>query len=113
MELTDGDREQLYERLAAHAARDHIDLGELQRRVAALAAATTREQAAAILADLPALGTEPPPRPAAWGRGHAEADAPEAGWRATAERFRDPNSGAVMRVWEDADGGRRYVRDDG
>ncbi|MDQ6834624.1 MAG: hypothetical protein M3016_00370 [Actinomycetota bacterium] len=31
---------------------------------------------------------------------------------ATVERFRDPRSGRVMRVWEDAAGTRHYVPDD-
>ncbi len=30
-------------------------------------------------------------------------------WQPTAERFRDPRSGEVMRVWQDSAGGRHYV----
>ena len=33
-------------------------------------------------------------------------------WRPTAERFRDPRTNRVMRVWEDAGGARHYVADD-
>jgi len=47
-----------------------------------------------------------------WGRGHGDADAPQAGWRPTNERFRDPSTNRVMRVWEDAGGARHYVPDD-
>ena len=46
-------------------------------------------------------------------RGHAEAAQPRPGWERTAERFRDPASGTIMRVWVDpADGSRHYVPDD-
>ena len=127
----DRDREHLFSLLSAHAAADHIDLEELERRVVAVSEAQGREQAEAVLADLPAL----PPgmlraaattagfgdRPAQigaeagrprWGRGHADSERPADGWRATDERFRDPRTRRVMRVWEDAAGGRHYVPDD-
>ena len=45
-------------------------------------------------------------------RRHAQVTAPDPGWVPTAERFRDPSSGAIMRVWLDpADGSRHYVPD--
>jgi len=112
MRLGDAEREQLYDRLTRHAAAGRLDVEELERRVALVAAAQTREQAAVALADLPPLAADPPPgassRPS-WGRGHGDADAPRADWRPTAERFRDPKTNRVMRVWEDAGGGRHYV----
>jgi hypothetical protein len=37
---------------------------------------------------------------------------PHAGWRPTNERFRDPKTNRVMRVWEDPAGTRHYVPDD-
>ena len=123
MALTDADREELFERLSAHAAADHIDLDELERRVARVSAAADRDAALATLADLPALpgdssvgagsgaGGPVSARPR-WGRGHGDADAPRGDWRPTAERFRDPRSGKVMRVWQDAAGARHYVPDD-
>jgi hypothetical protein len=115
--LADGDRDPLYERLSAHAAVGTFDLDELERRVAAISAAHTRAEADAVIADLPALpadtATDPTRRPRpGWGRGHGEAQSPQGDWRATSERFRDPKSGRVMRVWEDAGGGRHYVPDD-
>ena len=119
MRLGDAEREQLYDRLSRHAAAGRLDIPELERRVALVAAAQTQEEAAAVLADLPPLpadagtGAHPPaqahPR---WGRGHGDADAPKADWRPTAERFRDPRTNRIMRVWEDAGGGRHYVADD-
>ncbi len=33
-------------------------------------------------------------------------------WTPTEERFRDPRSGQIMRVWTDANGGRHYLRDE-
>jgi hypothetical protein len=116
--LTDADREQLFARLSAHAAADHIDLDELERRIARVSAATDRESALATLADLPALPVDDSDaarqlsaRPR-WGRGHGDADAPRGDWRPTAERFRDPRTGNVMRVWLDAAGARHYVPDE-
>ena len=115
MRLGDAERDQLYERLSRHAAEGRLDIPELERRVALVAAAQTQEEAAAILADLPPLPADAPPgtetRPR-WGRGHGDADAPQAHWRPTAERFRDPRTNRIMRVWEDAGGGRHYVADD-
>ncbi len=72
----------------------------------------TREQAAAVLADLPPLPDDPRPARARWGRGHGDADKPRADWRPTGERFRDPRTNRVMRVWEDASGARHYVPDE-
>ncbi len=115
MKLGDDDRERLFERLSSHHAAGHIDLEDLERRVAVVAGATTREEAAAVVTDLPALpgdGAGPTRDRPRWGRGHGDADAPHPGWRPTNERFRDPRTNQVMRVWEDAGGTRHYVPDD-
>ena len=51
-----------------------------------------------------------PPRRARRRRGHGHADQPAAGWVPTSERFRDPSTSMVMRVWVDpADQSRHYV----
>jgi hypothetical protein len=120
MRLSDEDRERLFDVLSEHAAEGRLDVPELERRVAAIAAAQTTEEADAVMADLPPLAipgrgrssSSPvaPGRPR-WGRGHGEADRPGAGWQSTPERFRDPKSGRIMRVWLDSDGGRHYVVD--
>jgi hypothetical protein len=114
--LADSDREALYARLSAHAAADHLELVELERRIAAVDRARTRDEAFAVLADLPPLpvgrGASRARRPR-WGQGHGDVDRPDEGWLATSERFRDPRSGRVMRVWEDAAGGRHYLPDSG
>jgi hypothetical protein len=113
--LSDQERELLFEKLTEHAAAGRLGVTELERRVAAVAAARTREEAAAILADLPPIGSQAGPgtqgRRPRWGRGHGEADAPGADWQPTRERFRDPKTGKVMRVWVDSEGGRHYVAD--
>ncbi len=113
MRLSDAERERLFDALARHAAEGRLDLAELERRVDRVAAAETREDAAAVLADLPPLAAHTPSsqRPR-WGRGHGDADAPSPDWQPTNERFRDPRSGTVMRVWVDAGGGRHYVPDE-
>lgn len=110
MLLGDADREQLYETLKRHAAAGRLDVSELERRVALVAGAETREAAAEALAGLPALAGEPPrPRRPRWGRGHGEVDKPAPDWRPTNERFRDPRTRKVMRVWLDPAGDRHYV----
>jgi DNA-binding SARP family transcriptional activator len=44
---------------------------------------------------------------------HAQTRTPGAGWVPTAERFRDPSSGVIMRVWIDpSDESRHYVPDE-
>jgi Domain of unknown function (DUF1707) len=110
MLLGDADRELLYETLKRHAAEGRLDVAELERRVALVAEAQTREEAAAAVADLPPLAAipEPTPRPRR-GRGHGEADKPAPDWRPTSERFRDPRTRRVLRVWVDSAGERHYV----
>lgn len=111
MLLGDPDRELLYETLKQHAAEGRLSIAELEGRVAMIAAAATREEAAAVMADLPPLaGPKPPPaRRPGWGRGHGEAETPAPDWQPTSERFRDPRTRNVLRVWVDAGGGRHYV----
>ncbi len=115
MRLSDAERELLFEKLSRHAAAGRIGIEELERRVAAISEAQTREQAAAVMADLPPLGDPmaPPGGRRRWGRGHGEAPAAAPDWHPTAERFRDPSTNKVMRVWLDGAGGRHYVVDDG
>jgi hypothetical protein len=112
MRLGDPDRELFYEQLKRHTAADRLTIEELERRVAAIAMAQTREEAIAVMADLPPLPGDPSTRRAHGRRGHGDADSPAADWQPTGERFRDPRTNAVMRVWEDASGGRHYVADE-
>jgi hypothetical protein len=118
----DADRERLIAALREHYARGEIELDELSRRVGIVLAATYADEAAAALTGLsqPTLPGSFTPRraPAAPARrrhrrGHAQAAAPDAGWVPTDERFRDPTTRVVMRVWVDpADLSRHYVPDE-
>jgi hypothetical protein len=110
--LSDADRDVLFEKLGRHAAEGRLDVEELERRVAAIVSAQTRDEAAEVMADLPPLPGDSPPRPLRRGRGHGDAAAPAVDWRPTGERFRDPRTNRVMRVWEDSAGGRHYVAED-
>jgi len=114
--VSDADRERLVALLREHYAAGLFGLDELDRRVGTVLGAQFLDEAAAAVADLPAAapGTRragsAPPRRARRRRGHGHADQPAAGWVPTSERFRDPSTSMVMRVWVDpADQSRHYV----
>jgi hypothetical protein len=107
--LSEADRELLFEQLARHAAEGRLEVDELELRVGMVARATTREQAAAALSDLPPLADTTSGRRPRRSRGHGQADRPAPDWHPTEERFRDPRTRTVMRVWVDSLGGRHYV----
>ena len=108
----EADREQLVALLREHYALGQLDDDELDRRVGVVLSARYMHEAASAVADLPQLvapGTAGG-RPGRRRRGHAQAAKPAAGWIPTDERFRDPTTRAVMRVWIDpADQSRHYV----
>jgi hypothetical protein len=110
MLLSDAEREQLVDALGRHAAAGRLGLDELEHRVGLVYEARSREEAATALADLPPLPAAPPR--GRRGRGHGDADAAAPGWVPTNERFRDPRSAKIMRVWVDSGGGRHYVAED-
>ena len=109
---SEADRERLVALLREHYAVGLFGLDELDRRVGVVLSAQYLDEAAAAVADLPATagtGTATPRR-ARRRRGHAHADQPAAGWIPTNERFRDPSTSTVMRVWVDpSDQSRHYV----
>jgi len=121
--VSDADRERLIALLREHYAVGLFGLDELDRRVGVVLSAQYLDEVAAAVADLPATagtgaartGTAAPPgtgppRRTRRRRGHAHADQPAAGWIPTNERFRDPSTSTVMRVWIDpADQSRHYV----
>ncbi|HEU5390882.1 MAG TPA: DUF1707 domain-containing protein [Streptosporangiaceae bacterium] len=133
----EADRERLLALLREHYATGLLGHEDLDRRVGMVLAARYLDEAAAAVADLPGVqGAGPasgvPSAGAASGaaavpgstagqskprrvrRGHAHADQPAAGWIPTDERFRDPTSRAIMRVWIDpADQTRHYVPEPG
>ena len=106
----DADRERIIGLLREHYAQGRLDDAELDRRVGVVLAADFGDEAAAALAGLPALVPAGPPARKARRRAHAQAAQPGAGWVPTPERFRDPASRVVMRVWIDpAAQSRHYV----
>jgi hypothetical protein len=124
---SEADRERLVALLREHYAVGQLGLDELDRRVGVVLSARYLDEMAAAVADLPGTagpgiagsgtagsGTATPgagaPRRARRRRGHAHADQPAAGWVPTNERFRDPSTSTIMRVWVDpADQSRHYV----
>lgn len=109
---TEADRERLVSVLREHYALGQLDLDELDRRVGVVLSAQYMDEAAPAVADLPQLTGQATAaeRPVKQRRGHAQAATPGAGWIPTPERFRDPTTQAVMRVWIDpADQSRHYV----
>jgi hypothetical protein len=112
----DADRERIVELLREQFARGRIDEAELDRRVSIALAADYADEAASALAGLPELVVPGPVGRSPRRHGHGQAPRPEPGWVPTGERFRDPTSGVVMRVWLDpaAKPGteRRYVPDE-
>jgi Domain of unknown function (DUF1707) len=105
--ITEAGRERVVARLREHYARGEFELDELRRRVEVVLAATYLDEADAAVADLPQVAgpaagpPAPGPAPRPRRRGHAQAARPGAGWVRTGERFRDPTSKVIMRVWVD------------
>jgi uncharacterized protein DUF1707 len=122
--LDEAGRERILAQLREHYAQSRLDHAELDRRVGIVLSATYTDEAAATLADLPTIvgtgGTEPTPGhpgppglPVGQRRRHATQAAPSAAWVPTPERFRDPSTKKIMRVWIDpADQSRHYIPDD-
>ena len=116
--LGDADRDRLIALLREHYALGRLDLDQLSSRVETVLAAEYADEAAAALADLPPSGPGEAAGPGsarkARRRRHAQSAEPGAGWVPTSERFRDPATGTIMRVWLDpADQSRHYVPDTG
>jgi hypothetical protein len=111
--LGDSDRERLFELLSRHTAAGRLTVDELERRVGLVTEARTCEEARAVLSDLQPLPSTSNLTPGSHRgrRGHGETTQPAADWTPTSERFRDPRSAQVMRVWIDTGGGRHYVPD--
>jgi len=120
--IGDAERDRHIAALREHYAGGRLSLEELRRRAEKVLGAEYLDEAAAVLDDLPGVLPAVAPAPGAvadgsragWysRRGHAQVSKPAAGWVPTAERFRDPSTGVVMRVWVDpADESRHYVPD--
>ncbi len=93
------------------AGQDAVAAGAL---IPATYAGPVDEQAERAIAER----TGVPGTPGAWHRvrrrgRHGQTRMPEPGWVPTTERFRDPPTGVIMRVWIDpSDESRHYVPDD-
>ena len=86
-----------------HYAAGRFSADELEQRLD-LALAGSSE----ALTGLPPLADAPPKR--RWGRRHGESGSAAATWVPTKERFVDPSTQRVMRVWVDpSDHSRHYV----
>ena len=117
--VSEADRERLLGLLREHYARGQLDLDEMSRRVGIVLASAYSDEAAVAVTDLPPLprvaSGEPSPARASRGRlgqrrRHAQRSEPDAAWVPTPERFRDPSTRTIMRVWIDpADLSRHYV----
>jgi Domain of unknown function (DUF1707) len=123
MRIGDRERERFFAVLREHYAAGRLTLEELRRRTEIVVSATYADEADSALAELPAVAvaaaqagdTAAPARRRGLlsRRGHAEVARPASGWVRTDERFRDPSSGTIMRVWLDPrDGSRHYAPDD-
>jgi Domain of unknown function (DUF1707) len=118
--IGDAERNRLVSELNEHYVAGRLTLEDLRRRAETVMSAVYLDEARAALAELPAIaGAAPagatPASRSGWFRrkGHAQVSAPAPGWERTSERFRDPSSGVIMRVWVDpADHSRHYVPDD-
>jgi hypothetical protein len=109
--------------LREHFAQGQLDLDEMSRRVGVVLASTYSDEAMVAVTDLPLLGAQGSGEssPAQAGRArpgqrkrHAQQAQPGAAWVPTPERFRDPSTRAIMRVWIDpADLSRHYVPEAG
>jgi len=120
--LGDSDRDYLVSVLREHYSAGRLNLDDLRLRAEIVYAATYRDEAQAALDGLPAIAGPEPRSPQRAGRrqerwprrrGHGQAPRPAPDWVRTDERFRDPSSGMIMRVWLDpADASRHYVPDD-
>jgi hypothetical protein len=116
--VSDADRERLLYLLREHYARGHLELEDMSQRVGVVLASTYSDEAASAVTDLPQL----PPTTSTVSlaraeqarigqrRRHAQRMKPDPGWVPTPERFRDPSTSAITRVWIDpADLSRHYV----
>jgi uncharacterized protein DUF1707 len=113
--LGEADRDRLVAVLREHYAAGRMELAEFDRRAGMVLTVSYADEAAAALDGLPPIAAPGPAagqaRPRARKR-HAQVSDPQPGWVPTAERFRDPSSNMIMRVWTDpADGSRHYVPD--
>ncbi|HXL96244.1 MAG TPA: DUF1707 domain-containing protein [Streptosporangiaceae bacterium] len=117
--IGDADRDRLAVLLREHFTAGRLTMDELDRRLGVVLTAEYANDAAVVFTDLPSLDLPSLDLPSAAASGarrvrgrHNQSTGPGDGWVPTSERFRDPSSGTIMRVWVDpADDSRHYVPD--
>ena len=96
--------------LGRHYMAGHLEAGELDERLGRLY--EEPESAAALLGDLPGLEAAAPApvagRKGWWRRRHGESEGARPGWLPTSERFLDPTTDRLMRVWLDPETRTRH-----
>lgn len=102
--------------LGRHYVAGHLEAPELDERLGRVYAEP--ESTAAALEGLPPLEPAAPAPVASrkgwWRRRHGESDGPRPDWLPTPERFLDPTTDRLMRVWLDpATKARHYVAERG
>jgi len=108
--MDDAQRERVAQALGRHYADDSFGTEELSRRLDVLYG----DDPGGALEGLPPLGPVVEPKRRFWGRRHGESERPQPGWVPTKERFLDPSTQRVMRVWVDpARSSRHYVAERG
>jgi|GEM_PF-873671 len=111
---TEQERERLAVALRRHLADGRLDLEQFDVQVAQLYRASTRREAREALDGLPLLNADPSgPTARTTGRRHGETHRIAPHRVATAEVFRDPSSGRVMRVRVDPTDGSQHYGDAG
>jgi hypothetical protein len=99
------DPEQIAALLGRHYVEGTFDADELSRRLDLAYAADDT-----ALDGLPTLPAHIGKERRRWGRRHGEANKVQPGWVPTKERFVDPGTQRIMRVWVDpVDHSRHYV----
>ena len=107
LRIGDPEREHAVLQLRRHLLDGRLEMEEFAERVGAAYEANTQADLEKAMTGLPALPIEVEP---SRNRRHGEVDLPAIGWHPTSERFRDPSTGRIMRVWVDpGDASRHYI----
>ena len=107
LRVGDPEREHAVLQLRRHLLDGRLEMEEFAERVGAAYEAKTQADLDKAMTGLPPLPIEVEPDRTPR---HGEDDLPGIDWRPTSERFRDPGSGRIMRVWIDpGDGSRHHV----
>ena len=107
LRVGDPEREHAVLQLRRHLLDGRLEMEEFAERVGVAYEAKTQTDLDRAMSGLPALPIEVE---ASRNRRHGEVDLPAIGWHPTSERFRDPSTGRIMRVWVDpGDASRHYI----